>query len=54
MKPKMLFSGQKHVKMRTNRLGSHFSLYLCRAFKQWQKRRKKAECENHTQVKYDS
>ena len=41
MKPKILFSGHTHGKMGTNRIGSHFSLYLCQAIKQRRKRRKR-------------
>jgi len=50
----MPFLAANTGKWEPNRIGSHFSLYLCRAVKQRQKRRKKAEYENHTLLKYDS
>ena len=53
MKPKILFSGHKHGKMGTNRIGSHFSLYLA-TIKQLQIRRKIKSSKKSYYFKYDS
>ena len=54
MKPKKLFSGHKHGKMRTKHNWLSFFVIPLSSNQTTAKKEEKAEYENHTHFKYDS